>query len=493
MSFNSNPQIVHKAAVNSIKWTALAQILPRLVTPLTTMFLALLLSPNDFGVVAIATLVISLANMVVGMGFGTTVIQRRSFVEDSANIAFWMSLVLGILLYVVLWIVAPTIALFYKIPPVTNVLRVVGLSLIISVFTTIPTALLQKDLMFKRIFFITAGPQIINGLFSLVFALLKFGYWSLVIGNLAGNIFGSVMAWFSCPWKPKLVWKIEIAKSIFNFSFWILLSNFAGWFYLYADNAMAGYFFGSSGVGQYSLGFNISMLLPAMIASPIASIAYPVFCKLDSHDAIGKELLKFQSLSASLLFPVCIGLSTLAPSVVSIIYGNKWPDLGMIIQLLAIFPGMINVWSLNADAFRATGHPEAYTKAALIGLVALLPLLFIAGRFGLHNFVMARFLGSVITPLLCLFIAKRLFSLSIMSQLKAVASPFISSIVMVLFVILFLNIFSPFHGFFGLVLLFICSLIGGVLYFTTLRTINRKLFDQIFLLGRQTLFPKRIF
>ncbi|MCX6055165.1 MAG: lipopolysaccharide biosynthesis protein [Chloroflexi bacterium] len=483
-----DPQILQQA-VHSIKWTALSQVLPRLITPVTTMLLAALLVPDDFGVVAIATLVISLANIVIGMGFGTTVIQRRTMVDVTANITFWMSLALAFLLYAILWFVSPSISLFYKIPPLTNVLRVVGLSLIISVFSSIPTALLQKNMEFKKIFFIGAGPQIINGLVSLVFALLKFGYWALVIGNLAGSLFGSILAWIFCSWKPRLVWRTELAKSIFRFSFWVLLANFASWFYLYSDNAMAGYFFGSNGVGQYSLGFNISMMLPGMIAAPIASIAYPVLCKLNSHKDVGIELLKFQSLSACLLFPVCLGLSAIAPPVISILYGIKWPELGMVIQMLSILPGMINIWSLNADGFRAIGHPEAWTRASLIGLVVLLPLLFFAGRYGLFEFVLARAIGSIVTPLLCLIISKQFFSISIKSQLRNIASPLISAIIMLVFVFLFIHIFSPFQGLVGIVMLFICIVFGGIIYFLFLRFINRPLFNQIFRLGRQAIFP----
>ena len=455
------------------------------------MILAALLIPDDFGVVAIATLVISLANIIIGMGFGTTVIQRRTMVDDTANIAFWMSLALAFLLYAILWFVSPSIALFYKISSLTNVLRVVGLSLIISVFSSIPTALLQKELEFKKLFFIGAGPQIVNGLVSLVFALFKFGYWSLVIGNLAGTLFGSILAWFSSQWKPKLVWRIDLAKSIFKFSFWILIANFASWFYLYSDNAMAGYFFGSNGVGQYALGFNISMMLPGMVAAPIAAIAYPVMCKLNSNIEVGSELLKFQSLSASILFPVCLGLSAIAQPVMTILYGDKWLELGMIIQILAILPGMVNIWSLNADAFRAIGHPEAWTRASLIGLVVLLPLLFFAGSYGLFEFVLARAIGSVVTPVLCLIISKQLFSISIKSQLRNIAAPLICAIIMLVFVFLFIHIFSPFQGIIGIVMLFICIVFGCLIYFSFLRLIHRPLFNQIFRLGRQAIFSRK--
>ena len=483
------PQIVHQA-VHSIKWAALAQLLPRLVTPITTMLLALLLVPDDFGVVAIATLVISLANIVTGMGFGATVVQRRTMVDETANMAFWMSLGLAILMYGVLWLLSPAIALFYRIAPLTNVLRIVGVSLIISVFSTIPTALLQKELKFRKIFLIGAGPQIINGVVSLVFAYLKYGYWSLVIGNLTGILCGSILAWVLCRWKPKLIWRTEIAKSILKFSFWILLSNFSSWFFLYADNALAGYYFGSRGLGQYSLGFNISVLLPGMIVSSIALIAYPIFCKFSDHLEVGKELLRFQSLAAALVFPACLGLSAIIVPVVSIIYGIKWPELGMIIQVLSLLPGAVNIWSLNADAFRAIGHPEVWTQVSMAGLVILLPVLFLAGKFGLGEFVLARFLGSLAIPVLCVLVSKKLLSLSIQDQLRSMAAPFLSSIVLLVFVISINHFLSPYQGSAGLVQLLIVFALGGALYLMTLRLVSRKLFDQLFRLGREAIYAR---
>lgn len=454
------------------------------------MILAAILIPEDFGVVAIATLVISFASIIVGMGFGATVIQRRTLVNETANMSFWMSLILAILLYGILWNVSPSIASFYKITALTNVLRVIGLSLIISAFSTIPTALLQKELLFKKLFFIGAGPQIFNGVISVALALLNFGFWSLVIGYLAGIILGAILTWVLCAWKPMFIWRKEIFTSILNFSFWILISNFTSWFYLYSDNAIAGYFFGSKGIGQYSLGFNISMLLPGMIIAPIASIAYPVFCKIIDPIEIGKELLRFQSLSATILFPFCMGLSVISPSIISIIYGNKWPELGMIIQMLSILPGMINVWSLSADAFRSIGRPKVYTQASMAGILLLLPILYIAGHYGLREFVFARFLGSILTPIICLFLSRKLFNLSVSSQINNVAVPFLCTIVMIVPMVVFIKVFSPIHGFPGVGIILMCSAIGGVIYLISLRFINRSLFDQIYRLGRQAIYSR---
>jgi O-antigen/teichoic acid export membrane protein len=481
-----DPQIMQQA-VQSIKWAGLLQLLPRLVTPVTTMVLAALLVPDDFGVVAAATLILSLANIVIGMGFGATVVQRRTKVDETATMAFWMSLFLALLIYGILWLLSPVIALFYKIAPLENVLRVIGLSLIISAFSTIPNALLQRELKFKKLFFVGVLPQIINGVISVFLAVLKFGYLSLVIGNLAGLLVGVTLSWVFSRWKPIFYWKGDHLKSIFGFSFWVMLSNFQSWFFLYGDNALAGYFFGSKGLGQYSLGFNIATLFSGMIISPISSIIYPAFSRLSQTRSIGNEFIKVQSVASSILFPVCFGLSALASPIVTILYGNKWPELGMIIQVISILPGITYVWSLYADAFRAIGHPETWTKTSILGMIVLFPLLIWTGNIGFKEFVIARAIGAMVVPAACWFVSRRLLLISLKEQLNGFFTPLLSSLFMFIFIVMMITLLAPFNGVLGVIKLGIISVIGFGIYVSMIRFLNKALFMQTYSIVLRTI------
>jgi O-antigen/teichoic acid export membrane protein len=482
----NEPPVIQQA-VQSIKWAALVQILPRLVTPVTTMVLAALLIPDDFGVVAAATLILSLANIAIGMGFSATVVQRRTMVDETATMSFWMSLFLAILIYGVLWLISPAIAVIYKIAPLQNVLRVIGLSIIISAFSTIPNALLQRELKFKKLFFIGVLPQIINGIVSVFFAVLKFGYWSLVIGNLLGLVVGVALSWVFSRWKPKFYWNRAHLKSIFGFSFWIMVSNFQSWFFLYGDNALAGYFFGSKGLGQYSLGFNIATIFSGMIISPISSVIFPAFSRLSQNQSIGKEFIKVQSMASSILFPVCFGLSALASPLVTILYGNKWPELGMVIQVLSILPGMTYVWSLYADAFRSIGHPEVWTKISILGMVALFPLLIWTGNIGFKEFVISRAIGALVVPTACWFVSRKLLLISLREQFDGFFTPLLSSLTMFIFILIMNHFWAPFNGILGIGKLGVIALIGFIIYILSIRIFNNALFKQTYSLVLRTI------
>jgi PST family polysaccharide transporter len=254
---------------------------------------------------------------------------------------------------------------------------------------------------------------------------------------------------------------------------------------------MAGYFFGSKGLGEYSLGFNIAMLLAGIIISPIASIAYPTFCKLNDKNEIGMELVKMQSLAAAILFPVCLSLAAVASPIVFILYGDKWPELGMIIQILVVMPGMANIWSLNADAFRAADHPAVWTQISAIGLIFLLPALFVAGSFGFRTFVYARSLGALIIPMLCSFASIELLSIPFKVQFQGLKIPFLGSLMLFLFLLTFNLFLGPYQGLVGLIKIGICSIIGMFLYFVFLRVFDKQLYFQLFKITLLAFLPRK--
>ena len=154
-------------ATGAVKWALLGSLLPRLVTPLPP-FCWRPPSPSDFGVVAAAMAVVSLAQIVVELGMGTAVIQRRTEISSVASMALGLSLVIGTALYVLLWFLAPRLAHQYKLPELTDAFHVISISLILSALISIPNALLTRELDFGRLFRVSAIPQMANALVAVI-------------------------------------------------------------------------------------------------------------------------------------------------------------------------------------------------------------------------------------------------------------------------------------------------------------------------------------
>jgi O-antigen/teichoic acid export membrane protein len=426
------------------------------------------------------------------MGLGKAVVQRQTRVEEAASLSLWLSLFISILLYGLLWIIAPWLSEVYDNSEVTGAIRLAGLYLPLSALASIPTALLQRNMEFRRLFWVQSSFLVTQGVISVCLALAGIGFWSMILGQLAGMSISVGFAWGLVRWRPRFVLDRVMGRSIVGFSFWIMVSGMQTWLLLYADNAIAGMFMGVHGLGVYSLGFNIATLIPGFFIAAVGDVAYPIFCRLqESPKIVGNNLLKLQMLTAAILFPVAFGISAIAQPVITMLYGDSWPGLGSIIGFLVIMPGLSSIWTLNGKAYQAIGRPDVWTKLSGFALVVLLPLLWIAGPYGLSTFALARFGGAMLVPLANMVVATRILGTSVREQIEAFASPFCISVIMFALVSETIRLIGPFEGGTGWAKLFSIITIGALVYLFLTRQTNRRLWDQLILSLRRVIFINR--
>ena len=475
-------------AARSVKWSLLYNVVPRLVTPFSMMILAALLTPDDFGLVAIATFVIALARIVVDLGLGKTVIQRQTHVEEAASIGLWSSMLIAAALYLALWIAAPWIAVAYNNAKVSGVIRVAALALPLMALATIPKALLRRNMQFRSLFWINSSFLIVQSLASLVLAIAGIGYWALIVGQLIGILVSVGLTWVMVHWRPVFVFRWPMLRSMLGFSVWIMISGFQNWLFLYADNVIAGLFLGIRGLGVYSLGFSIAILVPGLLQASLSDVAYPTFCRLqETPREVGRSLVKLQAVTAAVLFPIAWGISAIAPSAVDLLYGQKWQGLGTVIAILVIMPGLNCIWALNENAYQAVGRPDIWPKLGAISLLALLPLLWITAPYGLLIFTLARFGGAWLLPLGNVLFGTRVLDIGIWEQLQEFGSPLACSFIMYLAVKFLTKQLSPLEGLIGWVKLLAMIVAGALLYLLLIWLGNRTLWNRLHQSVRQVL------
>jgi teichuronic acid exporter len=482
--------LVNRAA-KSVKWSILYNTVPRLITPLSTIMLAALLTPDDFGLVAISTLVIALARIVVDLGLGKTIVQCQSRVQESASISLWISLFVAIAIYFVLWILSPWLSTIYADSRVINVVRVSSLSLIFAAVSIVPKSLLIRKMDFQLLFWVNSSFLIVQAITSVVLALLGFRYWSIIWGHQLGSFISMVLVWIFVRWLPDLLIDWSIFISLVRFSVWITISSFQKWLLLYADNAIAGLFLGIRQLGSYSLGFNIATIIPTFLITSLADVAYPAFCKLQNDRLeVGKSLLSLQVLTGAVLFPIVFGIAALASPTVRLLYGDKWENLGLVIAFLAVLPGLVPLWMLGDNAYQAIGRPDISTKLSVYSLLILLPLLWIAAPYGLIVFVIMRSIGSIFLPVFHVIASKRSLGIEIMKQLKGLFPPFLCSVLMFVIVMLFVQEVSPFYGFLGWIKLLSAAILGIVIYGLLMFLFSRELGRKIIVSAQQVFTRK---
>lgn len=479
LEHDDQARLIQQAA-RSVKWSILYNTVPRLVTPFSTILLAALLTPSDFGLVAISTLIIAFARILVDLGLGKAVIQRQTFINESASISLWTSLLIAASLYFLLWFAAPWLSVVYNNSDVTNVIRVSACSLLIYASMTAPNALLRRRMEFRYLFWVETSLLVVQAVVSVLLALGGLGFWAIILGQLVGLTLSAILAWSLARWRPIFFMDRALLYSMLGFSVWIMVAGFQSWLFLYADKAIAGLFFPVHTLGVYSLGFNFATLIPTFLVASLTDVAYPVFCKLqDNPHGVGLNLIRLQALAGAVLFPVAFGLSAIASPMMQLLYGSKWEGLGMVISILAILPGLVPLWSLNESAYQAIGRPEVWTKLAGVSLLCLIPLLLISAPLGILVFVIARFLGALILPVGNFFMGARILGIGVKDQLKSFAFPIGCSMIMYISVIMLGLQLRPFEGIVGWVKLIFTVSVGAGIYVSLIWFFNRDLWRRL--------------
>ena len=172
---------------------------------------------------------ISFSQLFWDAGLSKALVQTKQAPEEAANVVFWTNFVLGILIYVVLFVTAPAIALFFRSPASGPVLRVLGFQIVIASLSSVQQALFVRDLDFRGLFWIKLLTAFVPGLFSVPLALFGYGVWALVGGSLAGQTLNLWLLWQRSPWRPKATFDMTLVRTLFRFGFWVLLESLGAW------------------------------------------------------------------------------------------------------------------------------------------------------------------------------------------------------------------------------------------------------------------------
>jgi PST family polysaccharide transporter len=479
---------VKARATKSVKWTFLAEIVSRAAAPLVMLILARILTPEDFGLIGVAMIVIGLAQILQDFGFEKTLIQRETEVKESANIVFWSNMAFGILVYLILFASAPLIADFFHDSKVVDVLRVLCLQIILVSLITVHFALLQREFKFKQLFGVRLGVAFVPGIVSIPLALMGMGVWALVWGSLAGGAIQVILFWHLSDWRPNLSFDVPLARELFGFGIWVTLEALLGWLIVCGDSIVLGHFLGVYELGIYRVGATVIMFAFAVFFSPIIPVAYSSFSRLQSDpEELKRSFLKITNLIAAVSLPVGLAIALTAYPISSLIFEQKWQGIEIVILILGLKESMSWLVSMNTEIYRAAGRPDANVKLHLANAIYYIPVYVLAAPHGLLVFCIARFAVAAASLLLHFYIANKLLRLPFTYLRSCVKSPLMASLVMGVILYGMVNLFNPFEGWQGGLKLIIVIASGGMSYLGALWLVDKDLVTQFFRLFKEAI------
>ena len=405
---------------HTLKWSFLSELTGKLIQPIVFIVLVRLLTPEDFGVMSAALMVMAFSQIFWEAGMGKALIQRQTDIQDAANVAFWVNLALAMIIIGLLYIAASPIALtFFQDDRVTTVIQVMTLQVFLGALGSVQTALLQKELGFKKLFWVRFATVSLPGLASIPLAWQGMGYWALVAGTLTGQAAQVIMLWRMSPWRPNWSFPIPIAREMGRFGAWVGLSGLLAWFYLWMDSLVMGMYLGSHDLGLYRTGNQFSAMIFALLFVPITPVLYSHLARMNGdRERIKMAAEKVIQVLILIAVPVAAVIFFLSESIVTVLFGEKWEGIGLVIGVMGLVHGFSWIVSMNGEFYCAMGKPayEAIVNGGML-LVYLCGYLY-SISFGFEYFVWTRF--ALVMPALMLhfFVLNSVTSIDISRVVK---------------------------------------------------------------------------
>lgn len=400
-------------------WNLTSYAFTKGVVLVTTAIVARLLSPEDFGLVTIATVAITYVAIVQDAGLSGALIQRREDAERSANVVFTLNIALGVALAALTALVAPWVARFFGEPDATDMIRLLGLTFVIAPLGATHLAQLERKLAFRRRMVPDVATAFTKAMVAIPLALFGFGAWALVIGQVAGVAAGAVLSWAVLPWRPRLTIDWTLARSLLGFGVPLTFTNALYVVYSTVDYIIVGRVLGTVALGIYTIAFRIPELLVLSTVAAFNRVAFPAFSSVQADpEALRRGMLRSIRFLATLTVPVCLGLAVAAEPIVLLFFGETWVETIPLVRLLALYALVTVVTSTDGDVYKATGRPGLLARFGVARVTLMVPALYAGAQSGLIAVAVAMLLVSLVMTTARIIVASRVVGTSVTAILS---------------------------------------------------------------------------
>ena len=355
------------AISNSFIWSFLEQGGSKAIQLIVQIILARLLSPEAFGVLAILLVITQISDSIAQSGLGMALIQKGDANNRSYSTAWWLSLGLATALYIVVFLSAPGISVFYSMPDLVVYLRVLGLIVFFNSANSIQRSFLQRNLNFKSIFTATTLAAIASGFTGIAMALFGFGVWALVAQSLLQSVFICVVMWTKVSWKPTFVFEAGEAKSLFGYGWKICITGILNVFYSGISELIIGRACSAGELGLYSQGRKYPQAAIGVMSNSIANVLFPMFSAI-KNDAVElrKSIRRGLKLGTFVVAPMSLLAAVIAEPLVTLLLTEKWLACVPIFQLTCISNALLMLQLVNLRAYMALGDSGLYMRLQII-------------------------------------------------------------------------------------------------------------------------------
>lgn len=391
----------------------------QLVQFVVSIVLARILMPEDYGTIALINVFISILGVFLNCGLGNALIQKKDADDVDFSSVFYVNIVFCLTLYVLLFISAPLIASFYNNPEITKLVRVIGLTLIVSGVNNVQCAYVSRNMMFKRFFFATLGGTLGAAVVGISMALSGLGVWALVVQSLFHSIANTVILWITVKWRPCKKFSFERLKGLFSYGWKLLTSNLLDVVYNNIRTLIIGKLYSSSDLAYYNKAQGWPNLIVSNVNSSIDSVLLPTMSKeQENPEKIKNMTRRAIKTSTYVMAPFMMGLAFVGEPLIRLVLTEKWLSSVPYMCIFCITYMFYPIHTANLNAIKAMGRSDLFLKLEIIkkviGMLAIVSTMY----FGVMAMAYSLIFTSIASQIINSWPNKELLNYGYLEQLK---------------------------------------------------------------------------
>lgn len=466
------------AVVSGVKWTSVSTMGRRVLGLLANIVFARLLEPGDFGLVAMAGVMLGFIDIFKDLGTGSALVRAKNPGESLLSSVFWLNCGFGVLMTAVVVLLSPLIADFYNEPRVQPVLAVMAVSFLLSSLSIVHSSMLTRQMSFESMAKVELASSVLSYAIGIGAALLGHGVWSLVYQVVANSLLGTVLTWMISRWRPRLLFVWTEIRAITGYSL-----NLAGYniFYYFAqnlDNLLIGRFLGTEALGLYDLAYKLMAFPMQAISAVFARVMTPYYAQAqDDLPRFRAAFLRVAAAIAFVTFPLMFGLLAVREHFVFTVFGASWTAVIPLLAMFAPLAAIRSVLTTTGSIFVATGRTDLQLRWGVVSNLVV----FAGLAAGLQWGIVGVAAGFTITSVLLLYpnfaIPFRLIGLRVAELVRTLLPTFGCTALMSGCVLLADLLLAPHAG--HAVLLALLVPLGAAAYLVSTWFLNRPMLHEL--------------
>lgn len=421
--------------LHALSWSFTGTMAQRLVNFIVSIVLARLLAPEQFGLIGMLTIFVVISRTLVERGFDSALIQKKEQTHPDECTVFYSNIVMGIAIYILLYLAAPSIAAFYSQPVLTPLTRLVCLQFLIHPFAVIQRTLLRKKLEFKSLGIILCSSGFLSGIIGIWLAMRGFGVLALVIQQLTSALFQTIFFWLANPWRPSLIFSFQSFRSLFKFGSNLMIAGVLNNFFAELYLLVIGRIFSPVALGLYSKARTIERMPSQTLTRIVSNVMFPVFSQLqDKPRKLREAMSRSNGLLTLIVFPAMLGLAVTARPMIHVILGEQWLEMTPYLQILCIVGIFHPLHSLNINVLNAAGRSDLSLRISLIKKGLIIGNIAITWRWGVIGLASGQIITNCMDYYINAFYSQKTVDYKLIKQIRDFFPCLVASIIMAVIV-----------------------------------------------------------